>query len=119
MNGVGGLIGPDLTGANRTDVDYLLSNLVYPDEFIQDDYRMVLATTRGGRTYVGTLVGESDRQVTLRPIGQKDVVLNRTEIQSLEVSEESLMPEALLSVLSDKEIQDLFAYLRTAETSTQ
>ena len=119
MNGVGGLIGPDLTGSNRTDVDYLLSNLIYPDEFIQDDYRMVLATTRGGRTYVGTLVGESDRQVTLRPIGQKDVVLNRTEIQSLEVSEESLMPEDLLSVLSDQEIQDLFAYLRTAEASAQ
>ena len=119
MNGVGGLIGPDLTGSNRTDVDYLLSNLVYPDEFIQDDYRMVLATTRGGRTYIGTLVGESDRQITLRPIGQKDVVLNRTEIQSLEISEESLMPEDLLSILSDKEIQDLFAYLRTAEMSTQ
>ncbi|MCY3488684.1 MAG: c-type cytochrome, partial [Bacteroidetes bacterium] len=119
MNGVGGLIGPDLTGSNRTDVDYLLSNLIYPDEFIQDDYRMVLATTRGGRTYVGTMVGESDRQVILRPIGQKDVVLNRTEIQSLEVSEESLMPEDLLSVLSDKEIQDLFAYLRTAEASAQ
>lgn len=80
---------------------------------------MVLATTRGGRTYVGTLVGESDRQITLRPIGQNDVVLNRTEIQSLEVSEESLMPEELLSVLSDEEIQDLFAYLRTAETSAQ
>ena len=119
MNGVGGLIGPDLTGSNRTDVDYLLTNLIYPDEFIQDDYRMVLVTSRDGRTYVGTLVGESDRQVTLRPIGLKDVVLNRTEIQSLEVSEESLMPEDLLSVLSDQEIQDLFAYLRTAEASAQ
>ncbi|MCY4674920.1 MAG: PmoA family protein [Bacteroidetes bacterium] len=119
MNGVGGLLGPDLTGSNRTNVDYLLSNLIYPDEFIQDDYRMVLATTRGGRTYIGTLVGESDRQVTLRPVGQEDVVLNRTDIQSLEISEESLMPEGLLSVLSDEEIQDLFAYLRTVETSVQ
>ena len=117
MNGEGGLTGPDLTGANRTNIPYLLSNLVDPDDFIQEDYQMVIVTTRGGRTYVGSIVAETDRQVTLRPVGLPDVVLSRADIQSLEVSEESLMPEGLLDLLNEREVIDLFAFLQLAPST--
>ena len=117
MYGLGGLLGPDLTGANRTSVDYLLSNLIYPDEFIQDDYRMVIVTTRDGRTWLGSVVAETDRQVTLRPIGRPDVVLSRAEVQSMEASDASLMPQGLLESLSEREVLNLFAFLRMIEAS--
>ena len=117
MYGQGGLLGPDLTGANRTSVDYLLSNLIYPEEFIQDGYRMVIVTMRDGRTWLGSIVAENDRQVTLRPVGQADIVLSRAEVQSMEVSEASLMPGGLLESLSEREVLDLFAFLRTTEAS--
>ena len=114
LSGSGGAVGPDLTGSNRTSVDYLLSNLIYPDESIQDDYRMVIVTTRDGRTYVGTLMSESDRSITVRPVGLSDVVLARSEVQSMEVSDKSLMPEGLLDSLTEEEVVNLFAFLRTA-----
>ncbi|MDE2835055.1 MAG: PmoA family protein [Bacteroidota bacterium] len=117
MNGQGGITGPDLTGANRTSTPYLLSNLIDPDEFIQEDYRMVIVTTRDGRTYVGSITAENDRQVTIRPVGLPEVVLSRADVQSTEVSAESLMPEGMLDRLSEREVIDLFEFMRTAPTS--
>ena len=114
MNGEGGKVGPDITGSNRSNLDYLLSNMLDPSEDIQDDYKMVTITTRGGRTYVGNIIAENDRQITLRMVGQEALPINKSEIQSREVSDASLMPEGLLQTLSDQEVVDLVAYLQGA-----
>ncbi|MEZ4772007.1 MAG: DUF6807 family protein [Bacteroidia bacterium] len=118
MYGEGGAIGPDLTGANRQNVDYLLGNLLDPSGEIQDDYKMVVVTTRDGRTYSGNVTAENERQLTLRVVGQDAVILNRSDIQSREESPYSMMPEGLLSNLKDAEILNLVAYMRTKEQLT-
>ncbi len=115
MYGEGGLVGPDLTGSNRTSLDYVLSNVISPGEEIQDDYRMVIVTMRDGRTHIGSIAQETDRQVTMRLVSQPAVVLSRSDIQSIEVSNMSLMPEGLFEPLTDQAVVDLVAYLRTAE----
>ncbi len=114
MYGQGGIIGPDLTGSNRSDVDYLLFNILNPSEEIQDAYKLVVVTTRDGRTYSGNIVAENQRQITMRVVGQDAVVLNKSSIQSREVMPVSMMPQGLLTTLSDKEKVDLIAYLRMA-----
>ncbi|HTN07861.1 PVC-type heme-binding CxxCH protein [Agriterribacter sp.] len=114
MYGQGGEIGPELTGSNRSNVDYLLFNILNPSEEIQDDYKMVVVTTRDGRTYSGNLVGENQRQVTMRVVGQNDVVINKSSIQSKEVTPVSMMPQGLLNTLTDKETIDLLSYLQKA-----
>lgn len=115
LYGDGGNIGPDLTGSNRSNVDYLLGNILDPSGEIQDDYKMVVVTTRDGRTFVGNVAKETDRQLTLRVVGQDAVVLNKSDVQSREVTPVSMMPTGLLEPLSDKEILDLVGYLRTRE----
>jgi putative heme-binding domain-containing protein len=115
MYGEGGAVGPDLTGSNRTDLDYILTNVLEPSAVIQDDYKMVVITTRDGRTVIGNVASETDRQVTLRVVGRDEVVLNTSEIQSRELSANSLMPEGLFRTLSDEEVLDLVSYLHTAE----
>jgi putative membrane-bound dehydrogenase-like protein len=115
MYGEGGTLGPDITGSNRANVDYLLVNVLNPSEEVQDDYKMVTITTRDGRTYSGNIIAENDRQVTMRMVGQDAVVINKSTIQSKEVSEVSMMPPGLFDTLSDKEVLDLVAYLRTVE----
>jgi putative heme-binding domain-containing protein len=115
MYGEGGRVGPDLTGSNRTNLDYLLSNIVNPSEEVQDDYRLVAVTTHDGRTYLGNVATEGERQVTLRVVGQDAVVINRSDIASLEVTTASLMPEGLLDTLTDDEVLNLVAYLQTTE----
>ena len=114
LHGEGGLLGPDITGANRSNLDYLLDNILDPSGVIQDDYKMVMITTRDGRTFAGNVVSENERQVALRIVGQ-EVVLAKSEIQSREVSSVSMMPEGILGNLKDSEVVDLFAYLQSME----
>jgi putative membrane-bound dehydrogenase-like protein len=115
MYGEGGIIGPELTGSNRANLDYLLGNILDPSGEIQDDYKMVVVTTRDGRTYVGNIAKETERQVTLRVVGQDAVLLNKSDIQTRETTPTSMMPSGLLEALSDKEITDLVAFLRTTK----
>ncbi|MEX1238568.1 MAG: PVC-type heme-binding CxxCH protein, partial [Cyclobacteriaceae bacterium] len=115
MFGEGGKIGPDLTGSNRTNISYILSNVLNPSEDIQDDYKMVVVTTRDGRTYSGNVVGENSRQITLRVVGQDAVVINKSDVQSKEVTDVSMMPPGLFNQLRDEEVLDLVSYLRSVE----
>ncbi len=112
--GNGGNIGPDLTGSNRANIDYLLFNILSPGEEIQDAYKMIVITTRDGRTFSGNLVSENERQITLRVVGQNDVVLNKSSIQSRETTSASMMPQGLLNTLTDMEVTDLLSYLMQA-----
>lgn len=115
IHGEGGSLGPDLTGSNRTNVNYLLTNLMEPDAEIQDDYKMVVVTVRDGRTYLGNVANETDRQLVLKVVGQDRVVINKSEIQSREETPNSMMPAGLLNTLTDQEVLDLVTYLKTLE----
>jgi putative heme-binding domain-containing protein len=112
LYGEGGNIGPDITGSNRANLDYILTEIINPSEDIQEGYQLVTITTRDGRTLAGNVVAEDNRQVTLRLIGQ-DTLVAKSEILSREKSPVSMMPEGLLKLLSQDEVRDLIAYLRT------
>ena len=113
MYGEGGIIGPDLTGSNRGNTAYLLNNILNPSGDIQDDYKLVVITTQDGRTYSGNIIAENDRNVTLRVVGQEPIALNKSKIRSRDVTEKSMMPEGLLNALTDTEVLNLVAYLKT------
>ena len=115
MYGNGGLLGPDITGSNRTNLDYLLGNILDPSAEIQDDYKMVMVTTRDGRTYAGNIAAENERTLTLRVVGQDAVVISKSDIQSREGSELSMMPEGMFTHLTNEEVLDLVAYLKTTK----
>ena len=112
LYGEGGEIGPELTGSNRADLDYILTNMVDPNGEVAEAYKMVTISTQDGRTYEGNIYREDDQQITLRIIGQ-DVVISKSEILSRENSLVSMMPEGLLEALSDQQARDLIGYLRT------
>ncbi|MFT4565379.1 MAG: putative membrane-bound dehydrogenase-like protein [Saprospiraceae bacterium] len=116
LHGEGGEIGPDLTGSNRTNTGYLLSNILNPSGDLQDDYKLVVVTTQDGRTYSGNIIGESEKSITLRIVGQDPIVISKSQIRTRDVSEKSMMPEGILNTLTDEEVLDLFAYLKKLET---
>ena len=95
--------------------EYLLGNILEPSAEIQDDYKMVVVTTRDGRTYLGNVVSETDRQVSLRVVGQERVIVNKSDIQSREDTPNSMMPPGLLNTMTDQEVLNLVAYLKTQE----
>ncbi|MBL8803660.1 MAG: DUF1080 domain-containing protein [Planctomycetes bacterium] len=110
--GVGGAVGPDLTGANRADLEYLLSNVLDPNAVIGAEYRATLVWTHEGRLVSGVERGSNDSTVVL--VTENETVhVARSEIEQLRVSELSTMPEGLLETLNDSEIRDLVAYLQS------
>jgi putative heme-binding domain-containing protein len=108
--GNGGDIGPDLTGAGRKDLDYLLSNIVDPSAVVNKDFQMTAFALADGRSLNGIVVGETDRTVTVQT--DKDrTTLPKDEIEKRSPSPLSLMPDGLLQPLSPDDIRGLIAYL--------
>ncbi len=112
LYGEGGEIGPDITGSNRADLDYILTNMIDPNGEVAESYKLVTISTQDGRTYAGNVFAENDQQVTLRIIGQ-DILIPKSEILSRQVSPMSMMPEGMLDALTDQQARDLIGYLRT------
>ncbi len=118
MNNLGGDLGPDLTGSNRTNLNYLLQNIIDPSAELQDDYRMVYASLSDGRTVAGNISVQNDQSITLKTIGQEKLVIPRSSIVSMEISDQSMMPEGLLENLSEADAIDLMAFLRNTPVSS-
>ena len=108
-------IGPDLTGSNRGNLDYLLSNVLTPNAEVPDAYRMVVITTRDGQTLVGNVVSETDRRLTLRMVGRDPVVLDTSRDSVPRIDDDLDDAGRALRALDDREILDLVAYLRAVE----
>lgn len=111
--GAGGTIGPDLTGSNRKDVDYVLENVLDPSAIVGKDYQMTALETEDGRLLTGILAGETETTVTLRT-QTEEVVVPRAEIRESTTSPYSMMPEGQFQALADDEVVDLVAYLASS-----
>jgi len=113
LHGEGGLVGPDLTGANRTDINYLLGNIVTPNAIIRDDYKMTIVSTDDGMVYSGVIKSENTHFLELRVANlQEPVKIPKSQIMDREITAMSMMPEGLIEHLSDQQIINLFSYLR-------
>ena len=106
---------PDLTGSNRANLEYLLLNVLNPNAEVQDAYQMVVVTTRDGRTLRrqrhrrnrspdhaarGRRRSGGDRQGR-HPVARVDGDVDDAA--------------GLFDALTDREVIDLVAYLRTVE----
>jgi putative heme-binding domain-containing protein len=112
LYGVGGKVGPDLTGSNRQDIDYILLNVVDPSAVIAKDYMVSLIYMKDDDVYSGIITHEDDStiQVTVEASVQ---TLQKSDIKEIRQSELSMMPEGLLTPLSKQELINLVSYLRT------
>ena len=108
--GEGGIIAPDLTGSNRADLDYLLTNVLDPNETIGRAYQLAIVNTRDGRVVVGMIQAENERALTIQSINEQ-VVLPRAEVTKITILPKSMMPEGLFQTLKDQEVADLVSYL--------
>jgi putative membrane-bound dehydrogenase-like protein len=108
--GIGGKVGPELTGSNRADLDYLLSNVLDPSALIGKDYLANIVATGDGRVLTGIIRAEDRDTVTL-VTANETVILPKSEIADRRQSEQSMMPEDLLKPLSEHEVRSLVAYL--------
>ena len=115
LYGVGGDIGPNLTGSNRANLDYILLNSVDPSYDVPEGYRMVLIETVDGLVLNGVVAEENARSVTLKTVQQPRVVVLKEDIVDRQISPKSIMPDGQLEALKKDELINLIRYLRTTE----
>ncbi len=112
--GVGNKIGPELTGSNRANIDYLLSNVIDPSAVLGKDYIPFVVSTTGGRIVTGLLREQNANAVTI-VTANETIVIPRNEIDEMLASNQSMMPDNLLQTLKDDEVRALVAYLASPQ----
>jgi putative heme-binding domain-containing protein len=108
--GEGGKIGPDLTGSQRTNPEYLLIKLLDPSAVVARDYQMTVLTLTNGRVLSGLIKEENDKTLTLQTQNEA-VRLDKSDIEDRQRSQQSMMPDGLLAPLSPAEVRDLISYV--------
>jgi putative membrane-bound dehydrogenase-like protein len=110
---LGGSIGPDITGSQRSNLDYLLENILDPSAAVARDFRMQVLELNDGRVLTGLVEGETERAVTLLTIDQR-LVVPVSEIDERHESDVSMMPDGLLNPLTIDEVRDLIGFLQSS-----
>lgn len=111
LKGEGGNIGPDLTGANRGDIAYMLENIIDPSATLPQDFKLTVITQKDGAVVSGNVSSENEYTINLRtPAGEISVATK--EVAKREILDQSIMPEGLLAILKPDEVRDLLGFLR-------
>lgn len=123
----GGQVGPNITGANRKDLNYLLTNILDPSAVMAKEYQPVVLALADGRVITGIVKEENERTLKVQTTNE---ILNiaTNDIDARKQSDKSMMPDDLLRNLSEHEARSIVAYLQqpnqvamaaTAENTTQ
>ncbi len=110
----GGDVGPDLTGSDRANPDYILENVLDPSASVGKDYTLTTLATRDGRLVAGILREQSPTALVVQTASER-ITLPREDVEAIKTSTTSMMPEGQLDPLTPQEIRDLFAYLATSQ----
>ena len=111
LYGEGGEIGPDITGSNRNNLDYLITNMLDPNAEIPNDYRTTILRTKDNRVLVGVIRRSEGQSVTIATPAEVVTVAKR-DVAAIDPQDFSMMPEGLVLALKVDELRDLVAYLR-------
>jgi putative heme-binding domain-containing protein len=104
-------VGPALTTIKgRTPVE-VLEHVLDPNREVSPQHLEYLIVTHDGRITTGTIAVETATSITLRQAGGKQETVLRSEIDMMQSSGKSLMPEGLEQKATPEEMRDLIGFL--------
>lgn len=114
--GTGGKVGPELTGSNRANLDYLLSNIVDPSSVMAKEYIPSVLAMNDGRVVTGIVKANNNGILTVQTANEL-VLIPQTEIDEMQAGNKSMMPDDILKPFKPEEIRALAAYLASPAQS--
>ncbi len=108
--GAGAKIGPDITGSQRANLDYLLSNIIDPSAIMAKEYAPHIVRTANGQVVTGILKGERGGVHTFQT-PDNVIELAKDDIEEMKLSDKSLMPDNQIQQFSQHELRSLVAYV--------
>ena len=111
LYGVGGKVGPDITGSNRANLDYLLENVFDPSAVIPNEYAATRFNLADGRVVTGILKGQTPNAVTVQTENET-LTIPAGDVERRAPSALSMMPDDILKNTTVFEVRSLMAYLQ-------
>jgi putative membrane-bound dehydrogenase-like protein len=108
----GTAVGPDLFSIRNQPKETILLHIIVPDYEIVPGFTGYNVELKDGTTLSGLIISETDSAITLRLPGGADQNVLRTNVQTLQSSKTSLMPQELEKTMTREEMGDLVAYLK-------
>jgi putative heme-binding domain-containing protein len=105
-------VGPDLLSALRNKTpETLLVDILDPSREVDPRYLNYQIVTKAGRVFTGMIGSETASSLTLRRAEKAEDTILRTQIDEIQATGKSLMPEGLETQLSKQDLADVIAYL--------
>ncbi|MFO0939108.1 MAG: PVC-type heme-binding CxxCH protein [Gemmataceae bacterium] len=111
LYGVGGKVGPEITGSNRADLAYLLENIFDPSAVIPKEYAATKIDLADGRVVTGIIKQDNGTTLTVAT-ATETLTIPSKDVEKRTPSELSMMPDDLIKPLNELEFRNLVAYLR-------
>jgi putative heme-binding domain-containing protein len=116
LGDAGGALGPELTkvGEIRTERD-LLESILFPSLSFVQSYESTLILTDDGKAVSGRIVEETSTEYVLATSAQETVRVRRDDVDEIQPSTVSVMPAGFDKQLTEQELADIVAFLKTAK----
>ena len=108
---IGVSIGPNLTGMAVHPKQEILMNILDPSRSVESNFRTYQVLTADGIVINGMLAGESANSIRMINTQGKEELVLRADIEEMNASVKSLMPEGFEASISKQEMADLLAFL--------
>jgi len=112
------MIGPDLTGSNRDNLGYLLENIIDPSRVVPAELRQSAVLLVDGRVINGSITKQDDHTLTIQTINDVQRI-RREDVEQVRKLTQSLMPDEILTPLSNLQVRDLFGFLQSTSGGSQ
>lgn len=111
-------VGPDLVTVVEQPKEQILLSVLDPNREVNPKYSRVQIVTQSGQVLAGIITEESESTITLVDSQGKSYGIARGDIEDLQTSPKSLMPEELNKEITPAQMRDLIAYVGTLRNAT-
>lgn len=109
---VGTQVGPDISDSRVQTAEKLLTSIIDPNRAIDNNYFRFVVLTTDGRTFDGLIAEETADKVVIRGQNDQRQVIPRAEIEQMQPTGVSMMPEGLESQIDRQAMADLIAFVK-------
>src|SRR5207237_1017905 len=110
--GVGVQVGPDISDTRTKTFEALLGDILNPNQAIDNNYVNYLVTTKSGKVLTGIIATETASSLTLKRAENQTETVLRADVEEIQSSGVSLMPEGLEKTITVAEMADLLDFLK-------
>ncbi|QDU94598.1 PVC-type heme-binding CxxCH protein [Lignipirellula cremea] len=112
IDGTGFEVGPNIGDTRTKTPEQLLTDIIQPNRAIDANFLAYVVETLDGKVLTGVFAAETGASITLQQPGGKTSIVLRDDIERMQSTGVSLMPDGVENNVSLQQMADLIGYLK-------